>query len=61
VLDALGFPVTVAGDLELMDPRVFTDAPLGPRWRLEPVPATGPDTADPALAGDLAPAADTRH
>lgn len=61
VLDALDFPVTVADGLGLMDPRIFTDAPLGPRWRVDLVPATGPDTADPALAGDLAQPADTHR
>jgi acyl CoA:acetate/3-ketoacid CoA transferase len=61
VLDGLGFPVTVAEDLGLMDPRVFTDAPLGPRWRVEPIPATGPDTADPPPAGDLAQSVDSRR
>jgi acyl CoA:acetate/3-ketoacid CoA transferase len=56
VLDLLDFPVTVADDLQLMDRRIFTDEPLGARWRLTPTVTTGPDTADPApLSDDLAP------
>ena len=45
VLKLLPFPVTVADDLQLMDPRVLTDAPLGGAWRLTPGTAT-PAAAD---------------
>ncbi len=56
VLDLLDFPVTVADDLQLMDRRIFTDEPLGARWRLTPTVTAGPDTAEPApISDDLAP------
>ena len=44
VRDLLPFPVDVTDDLQLMDPRILTDAPLGAAWR------SAPGTAAPAAA-----------